>query len=607
MTSPIPVAPATEPGTRTLCDIVTRLERGPARPRLLRYKAAGEWRDISSAEFVSTVRSLALGLASVGVGRGDPVALLSENRPEWAAFDHALLNLGAVVVPLYPSLLSEQIQYILRHSGARILVLSSQAQLEKVLPILPALPGLGRLILLDPVAAMPTQALPWTALVREGEARHQGEPQAFDTIRSGVGPDDLASILYTSGTTGEPKGVMLTHGNFSANLRAVRRAIPINDRSVALSFLPLSHAFERLVDFACLDAGATIAYAESLEALMGNIAEIHPTFLAGVPRFYEKIYSGVREKLRGAPASRRAIVRAAFAVGRRRARARMAGRRIPLLIRLLDRPAERWVFRPFRERVFGPEIHFVISGGAPLSTEINEFLHAAGVPVREGYGLTEAAPVIAVNTPERTRLGTVGPPLEGVEVRIADDGEILVRGANVMPGYFRNEEATREALVEGWLRTGDIGRLEDGFLVITDRKKELLKTSGGKMIPPQPIENLLREDPAVGEAVLIGEGRKYVTALLVPDFQWLASYARHKGLPPRNPAELIKDPQVVDHYRRVIEAKMSALPTYERVKKFRLLPRELTAAGGELTPTQKVKRRVVEKKYADLIASMYQE
>jgi long-chain acyl-CoA synthetase len=586
---------------------VRRMEERPPRPDFLRCKSRGSWRDISSPDFVSTIRALSLGLQALGIGPGEKVALLSENRPEWAAFDYALLCLGAVVVPLYPSLLTEQIRFIVDHSGARALVVSHENQLAKVLPALGRLPGLSRLIVIDSPPSMPTQAVSWTTLLQEGEAVHRGDSGRFESLRERIQPADLASILYTSGTTAEPKGVMLTHGNFAANINSTLEAIPIHEGSVTLSFLPLSHAFERVVHFACQTAGASVAYAESIEAVGQNLQEVHPTLLASVPRLLEKVHGKIEDAVRGASLPRRAIFHAALAVGRLKTRASLSRPRVPLWIRLLSIEAERLVHAPLRRKTFGNRIQFVISGAAPLPRNVNEFFHSVGVPVLEGYGLTEASPVVSVNTFRKMRLGTVGPPLPGVEVRIAADEEILVRGPNVMKGYFRNEAATREAIRDGWLHTGDVGKLEDGFLVITDRKKEILKTSGGKMVAPQPLENLLKSDPSVSQAVLLGDNRKFIAALLVPDFGWLTTYARRERIPFSQPSDLVKEPRVVDHYRRLVDSKMAGLPSYETVKKFRLLPSELTLEDGDLTPTMKVKRRVIETKYSDLIASMYNE
>jgi long-chain acyl-CoA synthetase len=592
---------------RTLCDILTNLEARYRKPDLLRYKADGAWRDIPTEDFAATVRRLGLGFLSLGVQRGDRVAILSENRPEWTACDHAILNIGAVNVPIYPTLLTEQVRFILDDSQARALVVSTAAQLEKVRPVLSSLPELKHLVLLDAHLDPPPGALTWAGLLRQGEAAERSDPGRFQTARAAVAPGDLASVLYTSGTTGDPKGVMLTHANFASNVNTTLRIIPFSSDDVTLSFLPLTHVFERMVEFAYLAAGASIAYAESIEAVPQNISEVRPTVVASVPRLFEKVQARVLDTVRASPAVRRLIFALGLRVGRDRALALLDGRPVPLLARLLHPVTDHLVFTKLREKL-GGRLRFFISGGAPLAREVAEFFYAAGIRVLEGYGLTETSPVIAVNTLDRTRLGTVGPVIPGIEVRIAGDGEILVRGPNVMKGYFRNDAATREAIVDGWFHTGDIGVIDaDGFLAITDRKKEVLKTSGGKMVAPQPIENLLKSDRFISQAVLIGDRRKFISALIVPDMQWMESYAKHKQIPYARLADLLRDERILDLYRRRIEAKMAGLPSYETIKKFRLLPRELTQESGELTPTLKLKRRIIEKKYADTIESMYRE
>ena len=592
---------------RTLCDILTHLETQFRKPDLLRYKAGGSWKDISTDEFAATVRSLGLGLTALGIGNGDRVAILSENRPEWVTFDHALLNIGAVSVPIYPTLETDQVRYILENSGAKALVCSNGRQTAKVRPILGGLPDLAHLMVLDREAGMPPQARPWGDLLREGERAHAADPSRFGRLRAAIGPGDLASILYTSGTTGDPKGVMLTHANFASNVNATLRIIPFSDADVCLSFLPLTHVFERMVEFAYLSAGATIAYAESIEAVPQNIAEIRPTVMASVPRLFEKVHARVIESVRASSGVRRAIFAAAMAVGRRASRIYVNGHRPPAWVQAARPIFDHLVFAKLRARM-GGRVRFFISGGAPLSPEISLFFHAAGIRVLEGYGLTETSPVIAVNTLDRTRIGTVGPVVPGVQVRIAGDGEILTRGPHVMKGYFRNEDATREVMEGEWFHTGDVGLIDaDGFLKITDRKKEVLKTSGGKMVAPQPIENLLKSDRFISQAVLIGDRRRFISALVVPDPDWLESYARHKGIAYRDRSELLTHPRVLDLFRRRIEAKLAGRPSYETVKKFRLLPRELTQESGELTPTLKLKRRVIEEKYAGLIEEMYRE
>jgi long-chain acyl-CoA synthetase len=592
----------------TLCDILTRLQSGARRPDLLRYKSQGAWKDISTDEFAKSVRSLLRGLESLGVRRGDRVAILSENRPEWTVFDHASLNLGAVVVPIYPTLLTDQVRFILENSQSGVLFVSKEAQMAKVLPVLGSLPALRHLVVLEPPArSLPPQATSWSALLRDGEALDRSDPGRFEAARAAVGPGDLASILYTSGTTGTPKGVMLTHANFASNVNATLAVIPFTSQDVALSLLPLTHVFERMVEFVYLTAGATIAYAESIEAVPQNIPEIRPTVVACVPRLFEKMHARIMATVRASSPVRRQIFGLALKVGRARARALLDSRTAPLPIRLLHPVTDRLVFAKVREKM-GGRLRFFVSGSAPLAVEIAEFFHAAGIRVLEGYGLTETSPVVAVNTLDRARLGTVGPIVPGVEVKIAPDGEILVRGPNVMKGYFRNEEATAEAIRDGWFATGDIGLLDDGgFLRITDRKKEILKTSGGKMVAPQPLENLLKTDPFISQAVLIGDRRRFISALIVPNPELLASYALRKQIPLTRVEDLIRHPQVIDLFRRRIEAKMAGLPSYETVKKFSLLSKDLTQDAGELTPTLKVKRRVIELEFADLIESMYAE
>ena len=591
---------------RTLCDILARLQSGAPKPALLRFKSQGSWQDISTGEFAARVRAILRGLESLGVRRGDRVAILSENRPEWTVFDHAALNLGAVVVPIYPTLLTEQVRFILENSQACLLLASTGGQVDKVLPVLGSLPALKQLVVLDaPAGGLPPGAASWSAVLRDGRALDEADPGRFEAARGAIGPEDIASILYTSGTTAAPKGVMLTHANFASNINATLSVIPFTSQDVALSLLPLTHVFERMVEFTYLAAGATIAYAESIEAAAQNIPEVRPTVVAGVPRLYEKIHARVLATVRASSLLHRQIFGLALKVGRSWSRAVLAGGRPPFLARLLHPITDRLVFAPLRQKL-GGRIRFFISGSAPLALEVNEFFHAAGLRILEGYGLTETSPVIAVNTLDRTRLGTVGPIVPGVEVRIAPDGEILARGPNIMKGYFRDDESTREAIRDGWFATGDIGLLdEDGFLKITDRKKEVLKTSGGKMVAPQPLENLLKTDPFISNAVLIGDRRRFISALIVPNPELLESYARRKHIDLTRVEDLIRHPQVLDLFRRRVEAKMAGLPSYETIKKFRLLPKDLTQDAGELTPTLKVKRRVIEQKYAGLIESMY--
>ena len=590
---------------RTLCDILEKLEREHRKPALLRYKSGGKWNDISTEEFVSTVRGLAMGLLGLGIRKGDRVAILAENRPEWNTFDHAILAIGGVVVPIYSPLPANQVRFILDNSQSRLLILSTPEQLEKVTPILPSLPDIKRLVMMDRPEAMPANALLWSDLLQQGEAALAENPGRLADETAQVGKDDLATIVYTSGTTGEPKGVMLTHGNLVSNIIATGSIVPFSHADEALSFLPLTHVFERMLEFLYLDAGVTIAHAESINAVPANIAEIRPTVMASVPRLLEKVQARAMDAVYASSAPRRWIFALGLWAGRQCSLAKLNGRPEPFVARLLRPITDKLVFAKLRQRM-GGRLRFVISGSAPLACEIAEFFHAARIPVLEGYGLTETSPVVSVNTPQRTRLDTVGPVLPGVEVRIADDGEILVRGPNVMQGYFRNEKETQEVMRDGWFLTGDIGHMDaDGFLVITDRKKEILKTSGGKMIAPQPIENLLKCDPFISQAVLIGDRRKFVSALIAPDPQHLAAYAKEHGIAYTDVFELRDDPRIVELYRQRVASRMEGLSNFEKVKKFRLLPRELSIEEGELTPKLTTKRRVVNEKFAELIESMY--
>ena len=592
---------------RTIAEILDNLQQHHRKVDLLRFKRDGTWIDISTDEFARTVRHLAQGLAEAGVERGDRVAILAENRPEWTALDHAALNLGAAIVPIYTTLMPDQIRFILDNSQSRLLVVSNAGHLDRLIPVRGALPALTRIVVIDPPDVIPEGVTTWSGLLAAGEAADRSQPGRFEEARSRITPDDLATIIYTSGTTGDPKGVMLTHANFVSNVNATLQVIPFHATDVALSFLPMSHVLERMVQFTYLSAGATVAYAESIDKVPQNMTEIRPTVVASVPRLFEKMHARILDAVSASSSVRRMLFAAALALGRRHARAMLVGRPASLLVRILHPLADRLVFARVRARL-GGRIRFFISGGAPLAAEINEFLHAAGLRVLEGYGLTETSPVIAVNTLDCTRIGTVGPVIPGVEVRIAEDGEILARGPNIMRGYFRNEEATRHAIRDGWFHTGDIGHFDDdGCLKITDRKKEILKTSGGKMIAPQPIENMLKTDRFISQAVLIGDRRKFVSALIAPDREWLESYARHKGIEYATVDDLIRHPKVIDLFRRRIEGKMDGLARYERIKAFRLLPRELSQEEDELTPTLKVKRRVIERRYADLIDSIYRD
>jgi long-chain acyl-CoA synthetase len=592
--------------TPTLIGLFIETVEKHRKPAQMMRKLEGRWESLSAERVLSDVESLGLGLASLGVEPGDRVALLSENRYEWPVSDLAILGIGAITVPIYPTLTSEQCRYILDNSGAKVVIVSTLAQLEKVRAIAGQLASLGAIVPIDPVPAYGPRDRAFTDLLHQGAEARRADPQAFRRRASAVKPDDIATIIYTSGTTGEPKGAMLTHANIASNCDACLQRITIGPTDTCLSFLPLCHIFERMAGlYAILRAGGTIAYAESMETVAANAQEVRPTLLMGVPRFYEKVYARVMENALSQPPLRRSIFFWGLRTGVEVARARFERRSPPFLAGLLAPIADRLVGGKVRARI-GGRLRFCISGGAPLPPKIMEFFFAMGIPVIEGYGLTETSPVICLNVPGKEKPASVGPPVPGVEVKIGDEGEILSRGPHIMKGYFRNEEATRIALRDGWFHTGDIGRLdEENYLFITDRLKELLVTAGGKKVAPQPIEGRLKTSKWISEAVLIGDRRPFVSVLVVPNFVNLESEAATRGWDGGGRDALLAHPEVRALIEREIDTVNARLAKFEQIKKFALLDRELTQEGGELTPTLKVKRRVIDAKFGPIIEALY--
>ena len=577
-----------------------------AKPHHFLRKTTSGWESLTSERARADVECLALALRELGVERGDRVALLSENRYEWPIADLAILGLGAVTVPIYPTLTAPQCRFILENSEAKGVVVSSAGQLDKVRSIAPNLPHLAFTLRMDPAPPGGPSERGFQWMIQRGEALRSEAPDAFRARASAVGPNDLATIIYTSGTTGDPKGAMLTHGNIASNVSACLKVVGIGPTDRCLSFLPLCHIFERMAGlYAMLAAGADIAYAESIDTVAANAVEVRPTILIGVPRFYEKVHARVMENARAQPPLRRRIFHWGLAQCSTVARARFERRPAPATARIGARIADRLVASTIRARV-GGKLRFCISGGAALPPKVMEFFFAISIPVHEGYGLTETSPVICLNPPGREKPGSVGPAIPGVEVRIGADGEILTRGPHVMQGYFKNPTATAAALSGGWFHTGDVGRLdEEGYLFITDRLKDLLVTAGGKKVAPQPIEARLKTSKWVSEAVLLGDGRPYVVCLLAPNFVNLESEARRLGWPFTRPHDLLLRPEVRALYQAEIDRVNADLARFEQIKSFAFLERELTQEGGELTPTLKVKRRVVTQKFQSAIESLY--
>ena len=593
--------------TRTLCEIFYHSVETYRKPDHLKVKRDGAWRDISSEEFRRAVEEISMGLRTLGVEKGDRVALLSENRPEWAYVDLATLCAAAADAPIYPNLPPAQVLYVLNDSQAKVAIASTAAQVKKVMEVRAKAPHLKHVIRFDDPPQEGTLSL--EEVRARGREALAADREAVKRRAAEVAPDDLATLIYTSGTTGDPKGVMLTHANIVSNVHGALAAFgDFGPGDIALSFLPLCHIFERMGGhYLMLQQGVTIAYAESVEKVPANLTEMRPTIMLSVPRLYEKIYARINEKVAADSPLKQRIFRWALGVGRRVFRARVEHRTPGALLRAQHALADRLVFATIRART-GGRMRLFVSGGAPLAREIAEFFGAVGLIILEGYGLTETSPVIAVNRPDRLKPGSVGPPLQNVEVKIAEDGEVLTRGPHVMQGYYNKPEATAEAIDgDRWFHTGDVGVIDaEGFLLITDRKKDIIVTSGGKKIAPQPIENDLKTNPLIGEIVIIGNKRNFPSALVVPNFDNLQKWAREHGVTAASSEDLVRDPRVVALYDETVKSLTKDLAQFERIKKIALLPHEFTLEAGELTPTLKVKRRVVEQKYKDVIDRLYE-
>ncbi len=584
-----------------------RVERYGSRV-LFKVKRTGQYQDILWREAGQTVKQFALGLLELGIEHGDRISLLSENRPEWAFADLGILSIGAVNVPVYATNTPRQVEYIVNDSASRILIVSTEQQLEKALEARPNCPSLEKIVVFDEVGKTDYPMVCSLREICESGAASDKE-SLFRQRLERVTPHDLASIIYTSGTTGDPKGVMLIHDNFLANCRSVSRILPITEEDICLSFLPLSHSFERLAGYyAPLYIGSTIAYAESVDTVRDNLQEIKPTFMASVPRIYEKFHAAVLENVKSGSLIKCKIFDWSFSVGRSMSGYTVAKKKPPVLLKQKYKIADKLVFQKIKENV-GGRLKYFVSGGAPLAQEINEFFHALGITILEGYGLTETSPVLTTNTPEHFKFGTVGKPIPDVTIKIAEDGEILAKGPNIMTGYFNKPVETAEVLgADGFFRTGDIGLLdEDGFLKITDRKKDIIVTAGGKNVAPQNIENALKTDPLIANAMVHGDKRKFLSALIVPDFERLEKIAKIQGIKYDSIAELVKHEKIVALINERVEVVNNSLARYETIKKFAIMDKDFTLEAGEITPTLKVKRKVVLEKYKDILDSFYEE
>jgi long-chain acyl-CoA synthetase len=571
------------------------------KPDCLLHKVGGQYQPISSAELVDRVRRLATALVELGVKRGDRVALMAENGPHWPVADFATLCVGGVLVPIYPTLTADQAAYVANDCGAALVLVQGRTRLDGLIGERADMPQVEQFVVID---AEPDgdEALSFSRLLAESAAMPADELERQARLAR---PDDLATFIYTSGTTGNPKGVELTHGNITSNVLASLECMDIEGSFTALSFLPLSHSFERTIDYIYYYRGCTIAYAESVSTVAANMREVNPHVFVSVPRVYEKVIAKVHEGVAASPPMKQKIFHWAAGVGRQALPYRLQRQRPPGLLGIKTALADKLVFGKIKAAL-GERFRFAMSGGAPLAPEIARFFWGAGVEIYEGYGLSETSPVLTVNRLGRTKLGTVGPTLPDVELRIADDGEILARGPNIMRGYHNLPEATAEAIDdEGWFHTGDIGEIDaDGFLKITDRKKEIIVNAYGKNVAPAPIENALKASRFIGQAVVIGDRRKMLAALLVPDLETLANWAKREDIEGDIEA-LLAAPRVRQLFEDEVTTVNGELARYEQVQVFELLPEEFTIETGELTPTQKIKRRVINQKYGEVIEDLY--
>lgn len=580
-----------------------RVAKHPDRT-MQRSKKYGQWMEASWKQVGEEVRGIALGLVDLGHQPGDAVGLLSQSRAEWVRCDLGILSVGGVTIPVYPSLLPEQTQYVVDDSEARFLIVEDKSQLQKAIKIKPQLPNLKALIVIDPSGCKLSDTIvSLEQLVARGKQREKSE---LDTRLAAIRRDQIATIVYTSGTTGNPKGVVQTHGNHLSATEAAASVGLGSEDDVDLLFLPLAHSFARLEEYTQLRVGTTTAFAEKIETVVENLAEVRPTIVFSVPRIYEKIYTKVLAGAQQGPPLKQKIFAWSVGVGGQVSKLKQARKPVPPMLALQYKVAHKLVFSKLHEKL-GGRLKYFISGGAPLGREIAEFFHAAGLLILEGYGLTETCPVLTVNRPEHYKFGSVGPALPGVELKIAPDGEILGRGPNIALGYFKREQDTKDAfLPDGWFATGDIGEIDgDGFLRITDRKKDLIVTSAGKNIAPQNIENLLKNDPLVSQAMAFGDKRKYITALVTLDPEQAPGWAKANGLADASPEALAQHPKVLAKIQGVVDDVNKKLASFEQIKYFRIVPQDFSIESGDLTPTLKVKRKVVTAKYQELLDSMY--
>ena len=589
----------TPPPLKTINDLFCRVSASRTPRAILWQDQFGTWQPLSSDQIYQRVHALSEAFLSWGARKGDCIALISENRWEWVVADFAILAINAVNVPIYPTLTGEQIAVLLADAGCRIAVVSTRQQFDK-LNAVRAQTKLERILMMD--GSAPDDAIGFAKVLAGADDAGTYRDPVYDALVRSVEPGDLATLIYTSGTTGEPKGVMLTHGNIASNQNIAAANFSFNETDACISFLPLSHITARALDYVMYNHGAQVAYCSNFDKLPQSMKEVRPTVFVGVPRVYEKIRQAVEQKASHSPVKKR-LLAWALGVGSRNGETVYAGKQPSSIFWKL---ANKLIYGKVRE-AFGGRVRVWVSGGAPLGIDTAKWFSSAGIAVWEGYGLTETSPVIALNNPLVHRMGAVGKPIADCELKFAEDGELLVRGPSVFIGYWKKPAANAECFdAEGWFKTGDIGHLDaDGFLYITDRKKELLKTSGGKMVAPQPIENKLKNSIMVAQVALVGDKHKFISALISPNFAALEEWAKHAGLETADRKVLIADNRVIGLYGEVVREANAGLANFETIKRFRLVPDEWSQDSGELTPSMKLKRRVISAKYASVIDELY--
>jgi long-chain acyl-CoA synthetase len=585
--------------SKTLADLLPKSAEIYGDSPAVRYKDNGQWISRSFVEVRDIVQPLALGLAGLGIQKGDRVSILGNTRPEWTYFDFAALSIGATVVPIYQTNSPEECRYVLDNSDAKVVIVEDAEQLEKVRKVRELLPKLEQIVLMTGSAE---DAISMDELAAKGAG---DDASRWEALHSAVAPEDICTFIYTSGTTGPPKGCIISHGNYRAMLDMVNETSVIEDEDVTYLYLPLAHSFALLIQFGSFDLGATIAYWERDPLkIMSNLAELKPTYFPSVPRIFEKIYTAATSGMEKQGGIKKSIFDWSIKTGARMREAERSGRTPGFLLRRAYAFADRQVLSKIRN-LFGGRLRLAVSGAAPINPEILRFFDAAGVLILEGWGMTETSTAATISTPEDFKIGTIGKPFPGCEVRIAEDGEILVKGPNVFQGYHKNEEATRETIVDGWLHTGDLGEIDaDGFIKITGRKKDIIITAGGKNITPANLEAEIKQHPLVSQCVVVGDRRPYLVALVTLDPEEAATYAKEHDLP-EDPAQLANN----GHVRAAIEAHVEKInqnfARVEQVKKIAILPHDLSQESGELTPTLKVKRAVVAQKHEDAIEQLY--